>query len=73
VQGRVEELLVDQLHVPRDPQVPFAELPPRKYFLQYDETPEVRDWQPRYSLKVNWGSRLEPWIETATLNPTTEN
>jgi hypothetical protein len=67
VYGSIVSLLTAQLHVPLSVQSPLADLPQRKYRSRYDSPLELRDWQPRYSVTVNWGKRFEPWIETIAL------
>ncbi len=72
VHGRIEQLLVSRLHVPLSLQMPLVGLQPRASFSVYDATPGVRNWQPRYSVTVKWGSRFEPWVEAVVLTPAGE-
>jgi hypothetical protein len=67
VYGTIESLLTDRLHVPLSLHRPLVDLPQRKGWSRYDSELEVRDWQPRYSVAVNWGRRFEPWIESIAL------
>ncbi len=70
--GRIDQLLIDRLHVPLALQGPFAELPLRDYRNAYDLSPDDPDWQSRYRVKVHWGGRYEPWIEEIVLATGTE-
>lgn len=72
VHGRIVQLLVDRLHVPLPLQKPLVGLPPRKHPSSYDASPEARNWQPRYTVTVNWGNRFEPWVEAVVLTPAGE-
>jgi len=63
-QGYVAEVLVDALHLRRDLQAPLYGLktegrltPGMRYY-----GPE-RVLAPRYTVRVHWGGRLEPWVE----------
>lgn len=69
LKGRINQLLITSLHVPRDLQGQLVGLPPRKYVSPYLEPEKIDDWQPRYEVVVSWGSRFEPWIEAITLTP----
>ncbi len=61
--GRVQQILVDQLHVPRDLQGGLLAMPEKSRiqpgYTYYNPKDPVRV---RYQVQVAFGQRLEPWI-----------
>jgi hypothetical protein len=67
--GYVAEVLVDSLHIPRDLQTTLRGLKAeqgRLYPGMRFYSPD-RKLAPRYEVRVNWGGRLEPWVEEVRL------
>jgi hypothetical protein len=64
LQGTVESILVDRLHVPRDLAGKLLALP-QEGRLQRGYTyykPEEKSPAPRYEIQVCWGQRYESWV-----------
>jgi hypothetical protein len=59
--GYVREILTDEIHVPRDRQGILASLKPAEYYSFYDDRKD--NFAPRYTVKLTYGRRYEPWVE----------
>jgi len=62
LRGRVDCLLVADLHVPRELHAPLLDLPPSGALFNYREDQPKAAPRPRYEVEVRWGQRHEPWV-----------
>jgi hypothetical protein len=65
LRGRVDRLLVADLHVPRELHTPLLGLPPTHFNYRYDGPEETP--RPRYEVEVRWGRQYEPWVTKVRL------
>lgn len=64
IEGRIQRLSIEQIHVPLPLARQLAQLDPQQV-RQYAHSPG--DQPPRYRVQLNLGKRLEPWLASVAL------